>query len=247
MNITVKSQSGLSNGELLADKIQLNKKEYAVTGASVEIEGIVMNVDSPAGEFLLNDYWIYYSSQTEFNGRGAVLADGVKAEVEGVLISDNQIEAKKIKFRIKNNTDLIARVNSVNVADNQVSVLGVTIQINNNTLMKDDDQDIKKFSLADVSPNDKIEIKAYKDTTSSTITASQFIRLKSQTTDTAVELKGVLEQYSTTKIVVADIPVDINGISPPPEISAADIGRTITVKGTALDNASEITATEVSN
>lgn len=245
MNIKVKSQRGLLNGELQADNIRLNKREYAATGASVEVEGIMMNLDAQAGEFRLNGYTVYYSEQTEIQG-GAVPTDGLKAQVDGVLISESQLEAKQVTFRYKNNTHLIARVSNVDGGKNQVTVLGVTLQITNDTVMKDDDLNIKKFSLLDVNAGDKIEIKAYKSDNTNVITASQFIRIKADSTDTAVEVKGILEQYASDRIVVSGIAVDMSSLSSAPGISAADIGRSITVKGTAADNGTEIIATDVS-
>lgn len=245
MSVKVKSQRGLVNGELQADRILLNKRKYAGSGDSVEVEGIISNLDKAAGEFTLNGYTVYYSSQTDIKNGGVVLADGVKAKVEGVLISDSQMEAKDISFSFKNNTDIIARVSSVDTVNNQFTVLGESIQVTNNTLMKDVDLKIKRFSLTDVNPGDQVEIHAYKSVAPGTVTAGQFIRLASNSPDAAVELQGVLEQVSATTIVVAGISVDIASLPSPPQISAADVGRAIIVKGSALLNATQITATDV--
>ncbi|MCG6968181.1 MAG: DUF5666 domain-containing protein [Gammaproteobacteria bacterium] len=137
MAIKVKSKRGLVNtNELLADQIQLNKNQYVVAGNVLEIEGIVMNPNLQANEFQLNGYTVYFSAQTRFvDGAEDNLADGVKVEVEGVLLSDNQLEAGEITFRKSAKIDLIAPVTSINIADNQVNLSGVNVRLTNRTLL----------------------------------------------------------------------------------------------------------------
>jgi hypothetical protein len=234
MAIKVKSKRGLVNtNELLADQIQLNKNQYVVAGNVLEIEGIVMNPNLQANEFQLNGYTVYFSAQTRFvDGAEDNLADGVKVEVEGVLLSDNQLEAGEITFRKSAKIDLIAPVTSINIADNQVNLSGVNVRLTNRTLLKDDDRitKIRQFSLEDLSDGDRVKIKAFRDNLTQQIIAIQFRRVAAQSADSTFEITGILDELNNAQAIIAGVAVDTAGLSP--VLTNADVGTDVTVVGT---------------
>ena len=235
MKIKVKSMREIFNNEFLADKIELSKSKYTNIGDFVEIEGIIMKPDLPAGEFLLNGYTVYFSNQTKFDGGSASnLTEGVKAAVEGVLLSDNQIEAKNISLRNKSKIELTAQVTSVDITADQVNVSGVNVQLTSKTLLKDDDKTtkVKRFSIADLYPGDKVQIKAREGGHANEIVATQFRRQKAQSTDNSFELKGVLDELGSDQIIISGISVDIIRVLSP-QLTSQDVGQEIIITGTA--------------
>jgi hypothetical protein len=235
MVIKVKSKRGVLNNELQADIIDSGTSDYVAVGSTVEIEGIVMNPSLEPKEFQLNGFTVYFSNQTEFDGGTASdLADGVKAEVEGILLSQNQIEAEEISFRKTAKLELIAPVTSINAIDNQVDVSGVIIQLTNKTLLKDDDKTtkVKKFSLADLSEGDKVKVKAYQDNLSMEIIATQFRRVESLALDTTFELTGVLDELTNNQAIISGVVVDVSQITSPIP-AKEDEGTVVTILGTA--------------
>lgn len=235
MVVIVRSQRGMLNNELQADTIASDTSDYIAAGDTVEVEGIIMNAGVTANEFLLNGYTVYFSNQTEFVGGTVIdIADGVKAEVEGELHSENVIEAKEISFRQTARVELIAPVTSINTADNQVDVAGVIIQLTNKTLLKDDDKDtkIRKFSLADLSVGDKVKIRAYQDNLSGEIIATQFRRIEAGSVDTTFELTGELDELNNNQAVISGIAVDISQIVTP-VLTDQDVGTEVKVSGNA--------------
>jgi hypothetical protein len=235
MVIKVKSKRGVLNNELQADIIDSGTSDYVAVGSTVEIEGIVMNPSLEPKEFQLNGFTVYFSNQTEFDGGTASdLADGVKAEVEGILLSQNQIEAEEISFRKTAKLELIAPVTSINAIDNQVDVSGVIIQLTNKTLLKDDDKTtkVKKFSLADLSEGDKVKVKAYQDNLSMEIIATQFRRVEALALDTTFELTGVLDELTNNQAIISGVVVDVSQITSPIP-AKEDEGTVVTILGTA--------------
>lgn len=235
LNIKITSNRGMLNGELQADKIQLDRKTYINTTQSMDVEGIVMQPDAGAGEFLLHGYSVYFSRDTAFSGGSAGdLADGIKAEVQGILLSDTQLEAKQIRFATeKNRFNLIARIEAVDVANNRINILGNVVQLNNRTLFKDADKrtKIKKFSLADVNENDRVSLKAYTDGT--TLVAHQFRRIEAVSSDTSFELKGILQALAADEVIISGVSLNTAQITSP-TLSNTDIGTTVTVLGTQV-------------
>lgn len=230
--IKVKSIRGVLNNELQADTIESGTSDYVSVGDTVDIEGLVMNAGVTPSEFLLNGFRVYFSNQTKFKGGTASdLADGVKAEVEGMLLTQNEIEAKEISFRQTAKLDLIAPVTSINTVDNQVDMSGVIVKLTNKTLLKDDDKTtkVKKFSLADLNEGDKVKIKAYQDNLSMEIIATQFRRVEALSLDTTFELSGVLDELTNDQAIISGIPVDRSQIT---TLSSENVGSNVTIIGT---------------
>ena len=230
--IKVKSIRGVLNNELQADTIESSTSDYVSVGDTVDIEGLVMNAGVTPSEFLLNGFRVYFSNQTKFKGGTASdLADGVKAEVEGMLLTQNEIEAKEISFRQTAKLDLIAPVTSINTVDNQVDMSGVIVKLTNKTLLKDDDKTtkVKKFSLADLNEGDKVKIKAYQDNLSMEIIATQFRRVEALSLDTTFELSGVLDELTNDQAIISGIPVDRSQIT---TLSSENVGSNVTIIGT---------------
>jgi hypothetical protein len=192
-----------------------------------------MNPNLQANEFQLNGYTVYFSAQTRFvDGAEDNLADGVKVEVEGVLLSDNQLEAGEITFRKSAKIDLIAPVTSINIADNQVNLSGVNVRLTNRTLLKDDDRitKIRQFSLEDLSDGDRVKIKAFRDNLTQQIIAIQFRRVEAQSADSTFEITGILDELNNAQAIIAGVAVDTAGLSP--VLTNADVGTDVTVVGT---------------
>ncbi|WP_455211712.1 DUF5666 domain-containing protein [Kaarinaea lacus] len=235
MVVKVKSERDALNNVLQADTIAPGTSEYVDVGGTLEIEGLIMNAGVTPNQFQLNGYTVYFSNQTNFEGGTASdLADGVKVEVEGEILSASEIDARDISFRKTAKVELTAPVTSINSVDNQVNVSGVIVELTNKTLLKDDDTKVRRFSLADLNIGDKVKVKAYQDNLSGDVIATQFRRVETGSVDTTFEMRGVLDELTATQAIISGIGVDlIQIITPDLDQLSQSIGTVVTVSGVA--------------
>jgi len=149
------------NGELVATRVQLMSARYVVTpGQRAEIEGLITRfVD--ARDFDVAGFAVTTSSLTVVDG--GVLADlglDTKIEVEGEIDASGVVVATRIDIRRSNVLRIAGSVDSIDAESNRLVALGITIRADGLTLMDDkSSQQIDGFSLAQLAPNDYVEIR----------------------------------------------------------------------------------------
>jgi hypothetical protein len=168
MYVEVKSTQGFnSSNVLIANKVEINgdgkKGADAAVGDELELEGVVTNVAS-ATEFTLNDQVVLLTDKTEFeHGTASSIVAGLKLQVEGTMNADHKLVADQVSFRHESSIELNAFVTAIDAIASTVTVSGKTIHIDNLTVMKDELNKVRYFSLSDIAVNDTLEIHAYVD------------------------------------------------------------------------------------
>ena len=246
MYVEVKSTQGFnSSNVLLASKVELDGDGKngvdATTGEDLELEGVVTHVASST-EFILNDQVVLLTDTTMFeHGTSASIAKGMRLEVEGAMNVDHKLAADKVKFREESNIEISAVVGAIDVAASSVTVLGQAIHIDNLTLLKDERDGIRYFSLKDMAVNDALEMHAYLDSSGSLVAT----QLKRKSTGSNVsQLHGTVTSVAGFVVVIAGVSVDLSKANLMAFGSVAPIaGSKVEVDGTFANNT--LTATTI--
>ncbi len=119
-------------------------------------------------DFDVDGFPVTTNAQTVFDdGTSAMLAVGVRVELDGVLDANGVLVATKVDFEDREDSAQVefeARVEAVDTAASTVTVVGQTVFVGSQTVIEDDsDADVRPFSLADLNVGDFVEIKAYID------------------------------------------------------------------------------------
>jgi len=246
MYVEVKSTQGFnSSNVLVSSKVELEgdgKKGVDVAaGEDLELEGVVTNVASPT-EFTLNDQIVLLSDKTEFkHGTASSIVKGIKLEVEGTMNADHKLVADKVNLRQESNIEMSALVGAIDVAASTVTVLGQVIHVDSLTLLKDERDGIRYFSLKDMAVNDALEIHAYLDT-SGNLVATKLKRESSG--DNTSQLNGTVASVTGAVVVIAGVSVDLSTADLTAFSSVAPVaGTKVEVVGTFANNT--LTATTI--
>lgn len=155
---------GTLEGDLLVAERIVRAPGLAVSVGDVDddvrIQGLVSDfVD--VGNFLVNGVQVD-ASGAELLPPGLVLGDGLVVEVEGlwngdVLIAD-EVVSRRGRIEIK------ARVSEVSASGGSVTLDlfpgDITVQVDSRTRLRDDDDDDRRLSLADIMPGNFLEVEA---------------------------------------------------------------------------------------
>jgi hypothetical protein len=165
------------------------EREGARTGDvdDFELEGIVSSFVSLAS-FRVAGQPVDASGAAvvfEPNDPGFV-ADGVRVEVEGALQA-GVLVAERVKLRggEARISAEVASAGDVNPGAGTLQLLGIAIRIDAATLLKDDENDVEDFGLADIAAGDFLEVRGIEEGPAS-ILATEIVR----SDDDAVELRG---------------------------------------------------------
>ncbi len=145
-------------GEILAlevayrgDILQTN------AGDQGELEGLITNFVA-ADDFQIAGIAVTTNAQTQYSGGSvAGLANNVLIEVAGVFDATGALVASEIEYREEGNVLIEAAVDSVN-ADNRVTVFGIPVETTVQTTIEDKRDELRPFSLTDLSPGDYLKI-----------------------------------------------------------------------------------------
>jgi len=207
-----------------------------------DFEGLVTRFAS-ATDFDVAGQRVTTTASTAYDGgTSANLALDVRVEVEGGFDTSGRIVATKVAFRRESNVEFNARVDSVNVAGNSLVVLGVTVRTNSLTRFEDQSSaQVQRFSLANLSVGDFVEVRAYDD--GSGLLATLLEREDSQD---RIELQGPAAGLVQPNFTVAGIAVttdastefrDKSGVTITADaFFAAASGQVVQVSGTLVGN-----------
>lgn len=151
--------SGLSS--IVASKITPNPLQVVATdNIQLELEGAI-NEFTSLTNFKVNGIAINASNAVFEQGSAADLQLNQLVEVEGT-VSSGITNATKVKILATSKIRVESKVDSIDPPTSSITVQGVVFLIDEHTQMEDDSaSNIAQFSLADLSPNDYVKIRAY--------------------------------------------------------------------------------------
>ncbi len=130
----------------------------AEDGDGGEVEGLVTNFVS-AQDFLVSGIAVSTDGQTQYSGgMAADLADNVRIEVEGVFDSAGVLNASQVEFKREGDALIEATVDTVDPADGLVTVFGVEIATTAGTIMSDERDKRRPFTLNDLAAGDFLKV-----------------------------------------------------------------------------------------
>ncbi len=159
----------------------------AEAGDGGEVEGLVTNFVS-AQDFLVSGIAVSTDGQTQYSGgMPADLTDNVRIEVEGVFDSAGVLNASQVEFKREGDALVEATVDTVIPADGLVTVFGVDIATTAMTVMSDERDKRRPFTLNDLAPGDFLKVIGSWD--GNRLIASQLERIAGED---KFKLKGII-------------------------------------------------------
>ena len=204
VNVKVTAEAAPENNVLTATKVDVELEDEPGVGQSIALDGIINSFVS-AQAFTVNDQAVTTTQATEFeHGDVSDLGVNVRVKVFGALDENNTLVARKVRLDKPGIIKVSGQVEEINVDENTLSVLNIVFTTDNHTHMKDkSDAGIKHFSLADLSPGDNVEIKAFEQ-------AEGFVirQLERHSEDSSlVELEGKVTSIQDTSFVLEGVTV----------------------------------------
>jgi hypothetical protein len=194
---------------LTATRVELQSTDHNAAGddRDLEREGLITRFVSPT-DFDVAGKPVTTSSTTTFrNGTAADLALNTKVEVEGKLNSAGVLVADKVEFHHNGGVALRANVTAVNATASTITVLGVQITINANTRLEDKTSaHVEKFSLADISSGDTVEVRGFESPAGSGKLVAT--RIEREPASTAVKVGGPFKAGTSPQFTIVGITVD---------------------------------------
>lgn len=208
--VEVEGDSTGPAGELIAREIEC-KDDDDLPGDDddlVEIDGLITRFVSTT-DFDVARFPVTTNGQTEYeNGTAADLALNVHVEVDGNRNADGVLVAREIEFDRDDDDDIKieAQVESIDAVNNQLTVLGtITVRITTTTMLEDDRDDMRPFSIDNINVGDFVEIRGFEDPPGSHIVVA--VRLERDEDDNEVELQGAVESVTEPDFVILGVAV----------------------------------------
>ena len=230
-------------GVLIATRLERRSASLeGTTDDSADLEGLVTRYVSSV-DFDVAGQRVTTTGTTVYQGGGAAnLALGANVEVEGGFDANARMIASRIEFRRESNVEISALVDSVNVTAGSLVVLGVTVRTNALTRFEDhSDEDLPRFSLADLRAGDYVELSAYDD--GGGLLASL---LERDDADDRIEVEGPASAVAAPEFTIAGIRITTNdqtefrnndgGSISAASFFAAAAGREVKVRGALVGN-----------
>jgi len=230
-------------GVLIATRLERRSASLeGTTDDSADLEGLVTRYVSSV-DFDVAGQRVTTTGTTVYQGGGAAnLALGANVEVEGGFDANARLIASRIEFRRESNVEISALVDSVNVTAGSLVVLGVTVRTNALTRFEDhSDEDLPRFSLADLRAGDYVELSAYDD--GGGLLASL---LERDDADDRIEVEGPASAVAAPEFTIAGIRITTNdqtefrnndgGSISAASFFAAAAGREVKVRGALVGN-----------
>ena len=158
------------SGLMTADRIQLRDRISYPDASAVELEGHVSGFVSVA-DFLVDAQRVDASAAVFRNGTAADLKDGAKVEVEGTM-SGAVLRASKVIFRLEANAQIVAPIQRKDAGVVSLTVLGQGVVTTPLTQFVEHvaaggslGGPLSGISYADLAVNDRVDVRAYKDST----------------------------------------------------------------------------------
>ena len=167
MYVEVSSNSPMSNGDMVLDRIQLrdrdrDRDQTCTSDCDFELEGFVTSFTS-ATEFEVDGQPVTTTASTTYvNGTVDSLALDVRLAVDGTLDANGILVADRIVFRPQSVIEIEADVEAINATELSFTLIGVSINTNEFTLYRDhSDIGAPVFGFEDLAVGARIEVRAY--------------------------------------------------------------------------------------
>ncbi|CAM3223154.1 DUF5666 domain-containing protein [Shewanella violacea] len=157
-HVEVSSATGMEADSLVADAIEIQEME--LPGARLALEGIVSELNG--NEFTVDGRLFSLNSDTEFTqGKREDLHSGVAVSLLADII-EGASPVLEIRIELLNEMEIQGQVESLNAEG--FTLAGIEFLVDEFTRYEDDsDLDIRKFSLADITVGDRLEIQAFEN------------------------------------------------------------------------------------
>lgn len=195
---------------LEATEIELENFSYS-DGDEVEIEGVITSLISQS-DFVVNNLRVQATSQTTYeHGTESNIAENIRVKIKGSVNSNNILIADKVVFRFVESTSIKIKgaVQSVDTDNSTVTIFGVTIRVDTNTAMKDELQELRPFTLANIQDGDFLDIGGFVDSEGKIISAK--LERKENPGQDKYKLRGTIgSEAPNTGLTILGISVDVS-------------------------------------
>lgn len=242
--VEVKSKQGFNGlSELIADKVELEgdgtKKFEVEKGKELELEGVISQLDSDAGTFILNGQLVQISNSTlsQFENGQKVKVDGYIDDNGNLVVSETEVETKS-----ESTIRAAGFVESVNTSANTLVLFGQTVQLGTMTSMNDerDEGRVRQFTINNIQQGDFLEVSAYRG--DNNVWQATKLERDNPEDNNEVELRGIIDSVTnTTIVVVAGVNVDISRTE-----KTVAVGQSIEIKGSYSSVSATLDAIELS-
>jgi hypothetical protein len=197
--VEVTSSQNVSGNTLTAEAVEVKTAELrGNAGEKVELQGFVNDANPSLGDFELEGTAVEYTTSTEFEGGiKSDVAQDVKLEVEGTFEDRSGtlvLVAESIYFEEEGTIEIEGEVtlkgtNSVTL----FGISGIQVFVDTKTQYEDNNSaDVRSFSLADISVNDHLVVRARKES-GGTIIASRIEREDPPFPPVPVSIQGIVD------------------------------------------------------
>ena len=175
---------------------------------------MIVDVAADHSSFHINATLVRVDSSTTYTGGTASdLVAGVKVEVEGVIATDDALQAKKVKFDAESHgadSRIEAAISAIDSAAKTFTVLGAVIHVADSTVFRDSRDGNHTFAFSSLVVGDFVS--AGFSSKAGTLTASRVDRSKPRSAST---LKAGVESFDATAqtLKIAGVAVNASGAS----------------------------------
>ena len=161
---SVEVKGRLDANVLEAAEIEIEDFSYG-EGDEVEMEGVITSLTSQS-DFVVNNQRVQTTSKTTYeHGTASNIAENIRVEIKGEVNSSSILVAEQVEFRFveSKSIKIEGAVQSVDTENSTVSVFGITIHVDANTGLKDEVQELRPFTLADIQDEDFLDVGGFVD------------------------------------------------------------------------------------
>jgi hypothetical protein len=193
-----------------ATEIEIEDFSYS-DGDEVEMEGVITSLTSQS-DFVVNNQRVQTNSQTEYeHGTASNIAENIRVEIKGSVNSSSILVAEHVEFRfVKSKSIKIeGAVQSVDTENSTVSVFGITIHVDANTGLKDEVQELRPFTLADIQEGDFLDVGGFVDDEGNIVAV--ILERDEMPEQDEFELRGPVDSETpNTGITILRVSVDVS-------------------------------------
>ncbi len=219
-----------------ATEIEIEDFSYS-DGDEVEMEGVITSLISQS-DFVVNNQRVQTTSKTTFeHGTASNIAENIRVEIKGLVNSSGILDAKEVEFRFveSKSIEIEGKVQSVDTDNSTVTVFGISIHVDANTGLKDEEQELRPFTLADIRAGDFLEVGGFVDDDGNVVAV--ILERDEMPEQDEFELRGPVDSETPNMALeILGVSVNISGVFDNSNDASAffstiDVGDIVEVKG----------------
>lgn len=193
------------NGELIALQVEQHERISGDFGELGEFEGLISNFDS-AYSFSVGGVAVSTNADTSFIGGGkGNLAANVSVEVAGEFDDDGILVVSKVIIR---GTRIRIHAEVDSISSSSFTALGITATTDSNTRWRDNGPiDADQFSLAKLYVGDYVEVRSFKNSTSTTSLRAESVNREDP--ETEVRLQGFVSHVGEQGFQIHGVTINV--------------------------------------